>query len=241
GHAGIYFVRYGEVETVGLSCIRKLSALAVHDNWLLIPHVTQFDEADITDMEAFRQEQKAKAAEQGIKLTPLAFLLKASAAALKAFPDLNSSLSAAGSQLVHKHYVHIGVAVDTEAGLLMPVVRDVDRKSIFQLAADLADISGRAREGKLKSDEMKGASFSISSLGGIGGTAFTPIVNSPEVGMLGVSRSQMKPVWDGSEFVPRLMLPLSLSYDHRVIDGAKAARITGFLSRALGDLRTLLL
>lgn len=237
----IDYSQFGEIEVVDLPRIRKLSAQAVHKNWLLIPHVTQFDEADITDMEAFRQEQKANAADQGIKLTPLAFLLKASAAALKQFPDLNSSLSADSTQLVHKKYVHIGVAVDTEAGLLMPVVRDVDQKSIFQLAADLGDISSRAREGKLKPDEMKGASFSISSLGGVGGTAFTPIVNSPEVAMLGVSRSKMEPVWNGDEFVPRLILPLSLSYDHRVIDGVKAARITGFLSRALGDLRTLLL
>src|SRR5699024_5463926 len=215
----IDYSQFGDVEVVDLPRIRKLSAQAVHKNWLLIPHVTQFDEADITDMEAFRQQHKARAAEQGFKLTPLAFMLKASAAALKQFPDLNSSLSADGTQLIHKQYVHIGVAVDTPAGLLMPVVRDVDQKSIFELAEALAEISTRAREGKLKPDEMKGASFSISSHGGIGGTAFTPIVNSPEVGMLGVSRSQMKPVWNGSEFVPRLMLPLSLSYDHRVIDG----------------------
>src|SRR5699024_517750 len=216
-------------------------ARAVHKNWLLIPHVTQFDEADITDMEAFRQANKERAAQQGIRLTPLAFMLKASAAALKAFPDLNSSLAADGEHLIHKRYYHIGVAVDTPGGLVMPVIRDVAQKGIFQLAEELADISGRAREGKLKPTEMQGACFSISSLGGVGGTAFTPIVNSPEVAILGVSRSQTKPVWQGGEFVPRLMLPLSLSYDHRVIDGAKAARITGFLSRALGDIRTLLL
>src|SRR5699024_245344 len=181
GQPDIDFSRYGEVETVGLSRIRKLSARAVHDNWLLIPHVTQFDEADITDMEAFRQAEKARAAEQGVKLTPVAFLLKASAAALQAFPDLNSSLSADGEHLIHKKYCHIAVAVDTEAGLVMPVVRDVDRKGIFQLAEELGEISSRARAGKLKPNEMQGACFSISSLGGVGGTAFTPIVNSPEV------------------------------------------------------------
>src|SRR5699024_8417210 len=179
--------------------------------------------------EAFRQAEKARAAEQGVKLTPVAFLLKASAAALQAFPDLNSSLSADGEHLIHKKYCHIAVAVDTEAGLVMPVVRDVDRKGIFQLAEELGEISSRARAGKLKPNEMQGACFSISSLGGVGGTAFTPIVNSPEVAILGVSRSETRPVWQNGEFVPRLMLPLSLSYDHRVIDGAKAARITGFL------------
>ena len=237
----IDYSQFGEVETIELPRIRKLSARAVHKNWLLIPHVTQFDEADITDMEAFRQANKERAAQQGVRLTPLAFMLKASAAALKAFPDLNSSLAADGEHLIHKRYYHIGVAVDTPGGLVMPVIRDVAQKGIFQLAEELADISGRAREGKLKPTEMQGACFSISSLGGVGGTAFTPIVNSPEVAILGVSRSQTKPVWQGGEFVPRLMLPLSLSYDHRVIDGAKAARITGFLSRALGDIRTLLL
>jgi len=237
----IDFSQFGEIETVELARIRKLSAKAVHKNWLLIPHVTQFDSADITDMEAFRQANKERAAQQGFKLTPLAFMLKACAAALKAFPDLNSSLAADGEHLIHKHYCHIAVAVDTDAGLMMPVLRDVDKKGIFQLAEELGDISSRARAGKLKAAEMQGACFSISSLGGVGGTAFTPIVNSPEVAILGVSRSTMQPVWQNGEFVPRLMLPLSLSYDHRVIDGAKAARITNFLSRALGDLRTLLL
>lgn len=237
----IDYSQFGEVETVELARIRKLSAKAVHRNWLLIPHVTQFDNADITELEQFRQANKEKAKEQGVKLTPLAFLLKAAAAALKTFPDLNSSLTADCEHLVHKKYVHIAVAVDTPNGLLMPVVKDVDQKGIYQIARDLDDVSGRAREGKLKGEEMKGASFSISSLGGVGGTAFTPIVNSPEVGILGVSKHSWQPVWNGSEFEPRLILPLSLSYDHRVIDGAKAARITGFLSEKLSDLRTLLL
>jgi len=237
----IDFSKFGEVETVELARIRKLSAKAVHRNWLLIPHVTQFDQADITEMEAFRKANKEAAASEGVKLTPLAFMLKASAAALKAFPDMNSSLTADCEHLVHKKYCHIAVAVDTPGGLMMPVIRDVDKKGIYDIARDLDDVSGRARDGKLKSNEMQGASFSISSLGGVGGTAFTPIVNSPEVAILGVSKHSWQPVWQDGEFVPRLMLPLSLSYDHRVIDGAKAARITGFISRALGDLRTLLL
>ena len=237
----IDFSQFGEVETVPLERIRKISAKAVHKNWLLIPHVTQFDNADITDLEEFRQANKEKAKADGVKLTPLAFLLKASAAALKAFPDLNSSLTADGESLVHKKYVNIAVAVDTPNGLLMPVIKDVDKKGIYEIARDLDDVSGRARDGKIKGDDMKGACFSISSLGGVGGTAFTPIVNSPEVGILGVSKHSWQPVWNGSEFEPRLILPLSFSYDHRVIDGAKAARITGFISEKLSDLRTLLL
>lgn len=237
----IDFSQFGEVEIVELARIRKISAKAVHNNWLLIPHVTQFDNADITEMEAFRKANKDKAAQAGVKLTPLAFMLKAAAAALREFPDLNSSLTADGASLVHKKYCHIAVAVDTPGGLLMPVLKDVDQKGIYDIARELDDISGRARDGKLKGDEMKGACFSISSLGGVGGTAFTPIVNSPEVGILGVSKHSWQPVWDGSEFVPRLLLPLSFSYDHRVIDGAKAARITGFISEKLSDLRTLLL
>ena len=237
----IDFSQFGEVETVPLERIRKISAKAVHKNWLLIPHVTQFDNADITDLEEFRQANKEKAKADGVKLTPLAFLLKASAAALKAFPDLNSSLTADGESLVHKKYVNIAVAVDTPNGLLMPVIKDVDKKGIYEIARDLDEVSGRAREGKIKGDDMKGACFSISSLGGVGGTAFTPIVNSPEVGILGVSKHSWQPVWNGSEFEPRLILPLSFSYDHRVIDGAKAARITGFISEKLSDLRTLLL
>ena len=237
----IDFSQFGEVETVPLERIRKISAKAVHKNWLLIPHVTQFDNADITDLEEFRQANKEKAKADGVKLTPLAFLLKASAAALKAFPDLNSSLTADGESLVHKKYVNIAVAVDTPNGLLMPVIKDVDKKGIYEIARDLDDVSARARDGKIKGSDMQGACFSISSLGGVGGTAFTPIVNSPEVGILGVSKHTMQPVWNGSEFEPRLILPLSFSYDHRVIDGAKAARITGFISEKLSDLRTLLL
>jgi pyruvate dehydrogenase E2 component (dihydrolipoamide acetyltransferase) len=237
----IDYSQFGVVETVQLERIRKISAKAVHRNWLLIPHVTQFDTADITEMEAFRKANKEKAAKEGVKLTPLAFMLAASAAALKAFPDMNSSLSADGEALIHKKYVHIAVAVDTPSGLLMPVLKDVDQKGIYQIAREMDDLSARARDGKLKGDEMKGACFSISSLGGVGGTAFTPIVNSPEVAILGVSKHSWQPVWDGNEFVPRLILPLSLSYDHRVIDGAKAARITTFLSEKLSDLRTLLL
>ncbi|WP_423822326.1 dihydrolipoyllysine-residue acetyltransferase [Salinisphaera sp. SPP-AMP-43] len=237
----IDFSQFGEVEITELERIRKISAKAVHKNWLLIPHVTQFDNADITEMEQFRQANKDKAKADGVKLTPLAFLLKASAAALKQFPDLNSSLTADGEHLVHKKYVNIAVAVDTPNGLLMPVIKDVDKKGIYDIARDLDDVSGRAREGKIKGDDMKGACFSISSLGGVGGTAFTPIVNSPEVGILGVSKHSWQPVWNGSEFEPRLLLPLSFSYDHRVIDGAKAARITGYISQCLSDLRTLLL
>jgi len=237
----IDFSQFGEVEITELARIRKISAKAVHKNWLLIPHVTQFDTADITEMEAFRQANKEKAKADGVKLTPLAFLLKASAAALKAFPDLNSSLTADGASLVHKKYVNIAVAVDTPGGLLMPVIKDVDKKGIYEIARDLDDVSARARDGKIKGSDMQGACFSISSLGGVGGTAFTPIVNSPEVGILGVSKHTMQPVWNGSEFEPRLILPLSFSYDHRVIDGAKAARITGFISEKLSDLRTLLL
>ncbi len=235
------FSQFGDTETVELSRIRKRSAQAVHKNWLLIPHVTQFESADITEMEQFRQANKEQAKADGVKLTPLAFLLKASAAALKAFPDLNSSLTADCEHLVHKHYVNIAVAVDTPNGLLMPVIKDVDQKGIYAIARDLDDVSSRAREGKIKSDDMQGACFSISSLGGVGGQAFTPIVNSPEVGILGVSKHSWQPVWQGGEFVPRLLLPLSFSYDHRVIDGAEAARITNFISRSLGDLRTLLL
>ncbi|MGN8160866.1 2-oxo acid dehydrogenase subunit E2, partial [Salinisphaera sp. SWV1] len=193
----IDFSQFGDVEITELSRIRKISAKAVHKNWLLIPHVTQFDTADITEMEQFRQANKEKAKADGVKLTPLAFLLKASAAALKAFPDLNSSLTADGESLVHKQYVNIAVAVDTPGGLLMPVIKDVDKKGIYEIARDLDDVSSRARDGKIRGDDMKGACFSISSLGGVGGTAFTPIVNSPEVGILGVSKHSWQPVWNG--------------------------------------------
>ncbi len=237
----IDFAQWGEVETVALSRIRQLTGENLGRSWPQLPQVTQHDEADITDLEAFRKARGKDAEARGTKLTVVALLLKACAGALKAFPDFNASLAADGKSLIVKRYIHIGVAVDTPNGLVVPVIRDVDRKGIIDLAAELADLSARARERKLKSDEMRGGSFTISSLGGIGGTAFTPIVNWPEVAILGVSRSSMKPVWDGAAFVPRLMLPLSLSYDHRVIDGAAAARFTRHLAGLLEDLRGLLL
>ncbi len=223
------FSKFGEVETVALSKINKLTGEFLHRNWLTIPHVTQFDEADITDMEAFRQEQKDK----GIKLTPIVFVMKAVVAALKQYPRFNASLDASGNNLIMKKYFHIGVAVDTPNGLVVPVIRDVDQKGLVELANELGAISKKAREKGLSPTDMQGSCFAISSLGGIGGTAFTPIVNAPDVAILGLSKSQIKPVWDGEAFQPRLMLPLSLSYDHRVIDGADAARFVTFLSAAL--------
>lgn len=237
----IDFAQWGEVETVALSRIRQLTGENLGRSWPQVPQVTQHDEADITDLEAFRKARGKDAEARGTKLTLVALLLKACAGALKAFPDFNASLAADGKSLIVKRYIHIGVAVDTPNGLVVPVIRDVDRKGIIDLAAELADLSARARERKLKSDEMRGGSFTISSLGGIGGTAFTPIVNWPEVAILGVSRSTMTPVWDGTAFAPRLMLPLSLSYDHRVIDGASGARFTRHLAGLLEDLRGLLL
>ncbi len=235
------FSRFGEIEERELPRIRKISGAHLHRCWLNVPHVTQFDEADITELEAFRKSQKDSAARQDIKLTFMPFLMKACAAALQNMPTFNSSLSADGGSLILKKYIHIGVAVDTPNGLVVPVIRDVDKKGVFQIGKELMEIGGRAREGKLAPSEMQGGCFSISSLGGIGGTAFTPIVNAPEVAILGVSRSEMKPVWNGSEFEPRLMLPLSLSYDHRVIDGADGVRFTTLLSQLLGDIRKLLL
>jgi pyruvate dehydrogenase E2 component (dihydrolipoamide acetyltransferase) len=237
----IDFAQWGEVETVALSRIRQLTGENLGRSWPQVPQVTQHDEADITDLEAFRKARGKDAEARGTKLTVVALLLKACAGALKAFPDFNASLAADGKSLIVKRYIHIGVAVDTPNGLVVPVIRDVDRKGIIDLAAELADLSARARERKLKSDEMRGGSFTISSLGGIGGTAFTPIVNWPEVAILGVSRASLKPVWDGAAFAPRLMLPLSLSYDHRVIDGAAGARFTRHLAGLLEDLRGLLL
>ncbi len=237
----IDFARFGEIETVPLSRIRRLSAAHLHRAWLNVPHVTQHDHADITELEAFRQGLAEEAKAAGVKLTPLAFLLKAAVAALKAFPDFNASLAADGESLIRKRYFHLGVAVDTPDGLLVPVLRNVDQKGLFDLARELAEVSARARDGKLRPDDLQGGTFSISSLGGIGGTAFTPIVNAPEVAILGVSRSALQPVWNGSAFAPRLLLPLSLSYDHRVIDGAAAVRFTTYLGRVLGDLRRLLL
>ncbi len=235
------FSKFGAIEEEKLSRIQRISGPALHRNWVSIPHVTQFDEADITEMEAFRKASQGEAEKAGTKLTPLVFLIKAVVAGLKAFPHFNASLSPDGQTLIRKKYFHIGVAVDTPNGLVVPVLRDCDTKGLIQLSEELTDLSSRAREGKLKGDEMKGGCFSISSLGGIGGTAFTPIINAPELAILGVSRAAMKPVWDGNEFQPRLMLPLSLSYDHRVIDGADAARFTRYLAGQLEDLRRQLL
>lgn len=237
----IDFSQWGEIETTPLSRIRQLTGQNLGRSWPQVPQVTHNDEADITDLEAFRKARARDAEARGTKLTMVALLLKASAGALKAFPDFNASLAADGKSLIIKRYIHIGVAVDTPAGLVVPVIRDVDRKGILDLAAELGDLSARARERKLKPDEMRGGSFTISSLGGIGGTGFTPIVNWPEVAILGVSRSSLKPVWDGDRFLPRLILPLSLSYDHRVIDGASGARFTRHLAGLLEDLCGLLL
>ncbi|WP_371188181.1 pyruvate dehydrogenase complex dihydrolipoyllysine-residue acetyltransferase [Thalassotalea maritima] len=237
------FAKFGEVETVPLTRIQKISGPNLHRNWVTIPHVTQFDEADITNVEAFRKEQNVLAEKRklGFKITPLVFILKAAAAALREYPVFNSSLSEDGESLIMKKYVHIGVAVDTPNGLVVPVVRDVDQKGIYELSKELLEISAKARDGKLTAKDMQGSCFTISSLGGIGGTAFTPIVNAPDVAILGVSKSEMKPKWNGKEFEPRLMLPLSLSYDHRVIDGAVAARFSVYLSSMMTDIRQLIL
>ena len=235
----IDFAKFGAVETLPLGKIKRATGANLARNWALIPHVTQHDLADITEMEAFRKQLGGE--HQDIKITPLVFLIKAAVAALQAFPTFNASLNAAGDTLTLKKYFHIGIAVDTPDGLVVPVLRDCDRKGLLELARELGAISVKARDKKLTPADMSGGCFSISSLGGIGGTAFTPIINAPEVAILGVSKSSLQPVWNGSAFEPRLMLPLSLSYDHRVIDGAAAARFTAFLARALGDLRRLLL
>ena len=241
------FGKFGPVELKARSRIKKLSAANLHRNWVMIPHVTQFDEADITELEAFRKSNTAETEKQGFKLTMLAFLIKASVTALRQFPDFNASLDKTGENLVLKKYFHIGVAVDTPEGLMVPVVRDADRKGVFDLAKELAEISKLARDKKLKAGDMQGGTFSISSLGGIGGTAFTPIINAPEVAILGVSKSHLKPVFSGKSekgediFKARLILPLSLSYDHRVIDGALAARFTAYLANVLSDIRRTLL
>lgn len=239
----IDFSKFGEIETKALTRIQKISGPFLHRNWVTIPHVTQFDEADITNVEAFRKEQNVICEKQklGFKITPLVFILKAAADALRAFPVFNSSLSEDGESLILKKYIHIGVAVDTPNGLVVPVVRDVDQKGIHQLSRELLEISVKARDGKLKASDMQGGCFTISSLGGIGGTAFTPIVNAPEVAILGVSKSEMKPKWNGKDFEPKLMLPLSMSYDHRVIDGALAARFTVHLAGVMSDIRKLIL
>ncbi len=236
----IDFSKFGETELVPLNRIRRLSAANLHRSWVTVPHVTQFDEADITGLEAFRKERRAEAEDRGFKLTFLPFLVKACTAALAEFPHFNASLDPTGESLVVKRYFHIGVAVETENGLVVPVIRDAERKGLFALAAELQDLSERARKRRLGPAELQGGSFSISSLGGIGGTFFTPIVNHPEVAILGVSRMEWKPVWREDAFVPRLILPLSLSYDHRVIDGADAVRFTGRVSAFLSDLRLLL-
>jgi pyruvate dehydrogenase E2 component (dihydrolipoamide acetyltransferase) len=233
------FAKFGEVEIKPLSRINKIAGQNLARNWAMIPHVTQHDEADITEMEAFRK--KLGEENKDLKLTPLVFMIKAVVAALKKFPRFNSSLDASFENLVLKNYFHVGIAVDTPEGLVVPVIRDCDKKGLLQLAKELGEISLKAREKKLSPADMTGGCFSISSLGGIGGTGFTPIVNAPEVAILGVSKSQLKPVWNGSSFEPRLMLPLSLSYDHRVIDGADAARFAAFMAQQLADVRRLLL
>lgn len=235
------FTEFGEIETQPLTRIQKISGKYLHRNWVRIPHVTQYDEADITELEEFRQENKQDAKDMGFNLTPLAFMVKALAKALKKFPRFNSSLDINGENIIYKKYFHIGIAVDTPDGLVVPVIRDCDKKEVFEIAKEMAEISERARDGKLSPSDMQGGSMSISSLGGIGGTAFTPIINAPEVAILGISRSQMKPLWNGQDFEPRLMLPLSLSYDHRVIDGAEAARFIVYLSDILSDMKKMLL
>lgn len=237
------FSKFGPTETVPLSRIKKISGPNLHRNWVMIPHVTHFDEADVTDLEQFRVDTNASLAKQksAVKVTMLAFVIKASVAALKKFPQFNASLSGDGAALITKQYYNIGFAADTPNGLVVPVVKDADKKTISQIATEMGELSAQARDGKLPPTAMQGATFTISSLGGIGGTAFTPIINAPELAILGLSKSAMKPVWDGSTFQPRLMLPMSLSYDHRVIDGAGAARFSAYLGEVLADLRKTLL
>ncbi len=234
------FSKFGEIDVQPLTRIQKISGPRLQASWINLPHVTQHDLADITELEARRQELKGPARERGIGLTPLAFIMKACVAALQEFPKVNASLSEEGDSLVFKKYCHLGFAADTDQGLMVPVIRDADNKDVYEIAAELGELSALAREGKLKADQLQGATFTISSLGGIGGTAFTPIVNAPEVAILGVSRSTMQPVWNGAEFEPRLMLPLSFSYDHRVIDGAQAVRFTTYLGQQLADVDALL-
>ncbi len=234
------FAKFGEIDVQPLTRIQKISGPRLQASWVNLPHVTQHDLADITELEARRQVLKGPAKERGIGLTPLAFIMKACVAALQEFPKVNASLSEEGDSLVLKKYCHLGFAADTEQGLMVPVIREADKKDVYEIAAELGELSALARKGKLKADQLQGATFTISSLGGIGGTAFTPIVNAPEVAILGVSRSTMQPVWNGTEFEPRLMLPLSFSYDHRVIDGAQAVRFTTFLGEKLADVDTLL-
>jgi pyruvate dehydrogenase E2 component (dihydrolipoamide acetyltransferase) len=234
------FAKFGEVELKPLTRIQRISGARLHASWVNLPHVTQHDEADITALEETRKSLKQQAEERGIRLTPLAFILRACVLALDEFPHFKSSLSKDGQSLVMKRYTHLGFAVDTKNGLVVPVVRDADRKDVYEIAADLGELSARARDGKLRPDDMQGGVFTVSSLGSIGGTFFTPIINAPEVAILGVSRHQWKPVYQDGEFVPRLMLPLSLSYDHRVIDGADAVRFTTRIVETLGQIERLL-
>ena len=233
------FAKFGPVETLARTRIQKISAPGLGRNWVMIPHVTQFDEADITELETFRARVNEENAKAGVKVSPLAFLMKAVVAALKKYPTVNSSLD--GDNLILKHYWHIGFAADTPQGLVVPVIKDVDKKGILDIAKETGELAAKARDGKLGPNDIQGATFTISSLGGIGGTAFTPIINAPEVAILGVSRSAVKPVWNGKEFAPRTMLPLSLSYDHRVVDGALAARFTSTLAQVIADIRRVML
>ena len=235
------FSKFGDTELQPLSRIKKISGPNLHRNWVMMPHVTQFDDADITELEEFRKSANESLAKSGVKLTMLAFVIKASVSALKKFPAFNASLDAAGENLILKHYYHIGFAADTPNGLVVPVVKNADKKGVAEIAREMGELSAQAREGKLKPADMQGASFTISSLGGIGGTKFTPIINAPEVAILGLSKSAIQPVWDGKQFVPRLIMPLSLSYDHRVIDGAMGARFIVYLGEVLADMRKTLL
>ena len=235
------FTKFGEVERQPMNKIQKLTATGMQRSWLNVPHVTQFEKADITDLEAFRKAHKPEGESRGVKMTLLPFLMKACAYVLQTYPQFKASLDMDNQEIIHKHYCHIGMAVDTPNGLVVPVIRDADQKSVWQLAEEAQTLSGKARDKKLTNDDMSGACFTITSLGGIGGTAFTPIVNTPEVAILGVSKAATEPLWDGAAFQPRLMLPLSLSYDHRAINGADAARFTTLLSRVLGDLRELVM
>ncbi|MEA3404603.1 MAG: 2-oxo acid dehydrogenase subunit E2, partial [Pseudomonadota bacterium] len=235
------FSKFGETTTEELGRIKKISGKFLHASWLNVPHVTQFDESDITEMDQFRKDQKAAAEKQGVKLTPLVFVMKAVVKALQDFPSFNASLSADGQSIIKKSYYNIGIAVDTPNGLMVPVVKDVDKKGIYELSRDLMEISAKARDGKLGPADMAGGTFTISSLGGIGGTQFTPIVNAPEVAIMGLSKAKMQPVWNGSEFIPRLIMPFSVSYDHRAIDGAEGVRFTTTVGNYLTDLRQLIL
>ncbi|MCL4169090.1 UNVERIFIED_CONTAM: hypothetical protein GTU68_050404 [Idotea baltica] len=237
----IDFSKFGEIETLALNKINKLTGEFLHRSWVTVPHVTQFDEADITEMESFRKQMGKEMEKDGVKITPLAFIIRAVVTSLKKYPRFNSSLDASGENLILKKYFNIGVAVETPNGLVVPVIREADQKSLVEISQEIRELALKARDKTLKPSDMQGGNFSISSLGGIGGTKFTPIVNAPEVAILGVSRSKMEPQWDGKEFQPRLMLPLSLSYDHRVIDGADAARFTTHLSEMLSDIRRMMI